>query len=248
MKDKVALITGSAQGIGKAIALEFAMEGAKVIVTDIDEKGLEKTAKEIAKKGGEAVSIVMDVSKPDSVKKATTEAKNQLGSIDILINNAGITTNVDTVINMSEERWNREISINLSGAFYCTKQVLPDMVEKKWGRIINISSAAGSMGGFGQCSYSASKAGLLGLTKVITLEHARDNITANALVLGLIRTDAYKAVRDDLRERIEKRIPIQRPGEPIEVANVVAFLASDMSSYINGAEIYVTSGIELFNF
>jgi 3-oxoacyl-[acyl-carrier protein] reductase len=122
------------------------------------------------------------------------------------------------------------------------------MVERKWGRIVNISSGAGTMGGFGQCSYSASKAGMIGFTKVVDLEHARDNITSNVLVLGLIGTDAYTAIREDIRKRIEKRIPVGRAGDPEEVAEVVAFLASERASYVNGAEINVSAGIELFTF
>jgi 3-oxoacyl-[acyl-carrier protein] reductase len=198
--------------------------------------------------GRKSIDLALDVSDIFSVRKSFEEAKKKLGAIDILVNNAGITTNVATVIKMSEENWNRELSINLSGAFYCSKQVLPDMAERKWGRIINISSGAGTRGGFGQCSYSAAKAGLLGFTKVVALEHARDKITSNALVLGLIRTDAYEAIREDMRIRIEKTIPIRRPGEPNEVAEVVAFLASERASYINGADIHVTAGQEMFTF
>lgn len=248
LQGKIALVTGAARGIGKAIALTLAREGADVAVTDINQEGIKKVAQETLKMGRRSVGILMDVSDVVSVRNGFAEAKRQLGPIDILVNNAGITTNVATVIKMSEENWNKELAINLSGAFYCTKQVLPDMVTRRWGRIINISSLAGIMDGFGQCSYSASKAGLLGFTKVVALEHARDNITSNALVLGLIRTDAYTAIREDMRTRIERRIPLQRPGKVGEVAEVAAFLASDQASYINGAEINVSAGMELFTF
>ena len=248
LEGKTALVTGAARGIGKAIALTLSREGAHVAVTDINREGIQEVAREIAEMGRESAAIMLDVADIASVRKGFAEAKNKLGPIDILVNNAGITTNVDTVIKMPEENWDRELTINLSGVFYCTKQALPDMSARKWGRIINISSGAGTMGGFGQCSYSASKAGMLGFTKVVALEHARDNITSNALVLGLIHTDAYNSIRDDLRARIEKRIPIRRPGKPAEVAEVVAFLASERASYINGAEINVTAGQELFVF
>jgi len=248
LRGKTAFVTGSARGIGKAIALTLARDGADVAVSDINFPGVKEVSEEIIRMGRRSMSLMMDVSDIASVRKAFEEARKKMGEIDILVNNAGITTNVATVIKMSEENWNRELSINLSGAFYCTKQVLADMVARKWGRIINISSGAGTRGGFGQCSYSASKAGLLGFTKVVALEHARDNITSNALVLGLIRTDAYKAIREDMRIRIEKTIPIRRAGDPNEVAEVVAFLASERSSYINGAEINVTAGQELFTF
>ena len=248
LEGKTALVTGAARGIGKAIALTLSREGAHVAVTDINREGIQEVARESAEMGRKSAAIMLDVADIASVRKGFAEAKNQLGPIDILVNNAGITTNVDTVIKMPEENWDRELTINLSGVFYCTKQALPDMSARKWGRIINISSGAGTMGGFGQCSYSASKAGMLGFTKVVALEHARDNITSNALVLGLIHTDAYNSIRDDLRARIEKRIPIRRPGKPAEVAEVVAFLASERASYINGAEINVTAGQELFVF
>lgn len=248
LREKIALITGAARGIGKAIALTLSRQGAHVAVTDINQEGIQEVAREIAEMGRKSAAIMLDVADIASVRKGFAAAKNKLGPIDILVNNAGITTNVGTVIKMPEENWDRELTINLSGVFYCTKQALPDMSARKWGRIINISSGAGTMGGFGQCSYSASKAGILGFTKVVALEHARDNITSNALVLGLIHTDAYDSIRDDLRARIEKRIPMRRPGEPAEVAEVVAFLASEQASYINGAEINVTAGQELFVF
>ena len=248
LSDKHALITGAARGIGRAIAMTMSREGARVTVADIDEAGAKKAAEEIAKAGGNSAAVKMDVSDVESVAEAFARAKEGLSAIDILVNNAGITTNVATVIKMAPENWDREIRINLSGAFYCARQALPDMVEKKWGRIINISSGAGTMGGFGQCSYSSSKAGLLGFTKVVALEHAKDNITSNALVLGLIRTEAYAKIREDLRVRIENRIPARRPGDPAEIGEVAAFLASDGASYINGAEINVTAGQELFTF
>jgi len=200
LKDKTALVTGAARGIGKAIALTLVREGADVAVTDINQAGIREVAQEAAKMGRKSAHVVLDVSDVDSVRNGFAEAKKRLGPIDILVNNAGITTNVATVVRMTEDNWNRELAINLSGVFFCTKQVLPDMVARKWGRIINISSGAGTMGGFGQCSYSASKAGMLGFTKVVALEHAKDNITSNVLVLGLVRTDAYTAIREDMRE------------------------------------------------
>jgi 3-oxoacyl-[acyl-carrier protein] reductase len=248
LEGKTALVTGAARGIGKAIALTLAREGADVAVTDVNREGIREVADEISRTGRNSAAIVLDVSDIASVRNGFAQAAKQLGPIDILVNNAGITTNVGTVIKMPEENWNRELAINLSGVFYCTKQVLPGMAARKWGRIINISSGAGTRGGFGQCSYSASKAGMLGFTKVVALEHARDNITSNALVLGLIRTDAYHGIREDMRARIEKTIPLRRPGEPQEVAEVAAFLASERASYINGAEIAVSAGQELFTF
>ena len=248
LANRHALVTGGARGIGRAISLTMSREGAAVTIADIDESAAKAAAEEIANNGGRVQAFQMDVSDAKRAAEVFVLAKENQGPVDILVNNAGITNNIATVIKMSPENWDREIKINLSGAFYCARQALPDMVRKKWGRIINISSGAGTMGGFGQCSYSSSKAGLLGFTKVVALEHARDNITSNAMVLGLVKTDAYATIREDLRNRIEKLIPVRRPGDPAEIGEVAAFLASDGASYINGAEINVTAGQELFVF
>ena len=149
---------------------------------------------------------------------------------------------------MKREAWDKEIAVNLSGAFYCVKQVFDDMAEKKWGRIINISSVAGVLGGYGQCSYSSSKAGLIGLTKTIALEGARHGITANAITLGVIGTDAFYDLPEEARTRILKRVAVRKEGDPADVASLVAFLCSDEAKYITGANMMLTGGLDLFVF
>ncbi len=246
---RVAAVTGSARGIGKSIARTLAASGANVAILDVNGDGAQACARELK----EECSVItwaasLDISSKEQVVDVFERLTAEIGAVDILVNNAGITTNVNVITEMPMDAWDREISINLSGAFYCAKQVLPSMAERQWGRIVNISSLAGAIGGFGQCSYAAAKAGLLGLTKTIALEHARNNITANAVLPGLVNTEAAAAVPEKLRERITNTAPIRRMAEPEEIANTVSFLASAEASYINGAPIFVTAGAELFTF
>ena len=246
---KVAAVTGSARGIGEAIARGLARSGARVAILDINGEGAERVANELAEASSvQTFASALDVSRKADVVAVFKQLAEKLGSVDILVNNASITTNVNTIEKMPLESWDREISINLSGAFYCVKQVLPSMGEKSWGRVINISSLAGASGGYGQSSYAASKAGLLGLTKTISLEYAKNNITANAVLPGLVNTDAASAIPEKLRQRIINTVPNRRMAEPEEIANVVSFLASEAASYVNGAEIFATAGAELFTF
>lgn len=247
LEGKIALVTGAARGIGRATALALAAEGAQVGVADIQEE-VKAVSEEIEKLGGKSTYTTFDVSDESAVNKGFNLIKKQLGAIDILVNNAGIYTNVKEIRKMPKENWDREIAINLTGAFLCIKAVLDDMIEKKWGRIINISSVAGKLGWYGVCSYAASKAGLLGLTKTVALEHARDGITCNAVLPGLIKTKAYDLFREDVRERIINRIPSKEAGNPEDIAHVVAFLALEKARYINGAEIDVSAGAGLFTF
>ena len=247
--NKIAVVTGSARGIGRAIANSLAKDGANVAILDINGQGAKATAEAVKREFNVRTwSAELNVMEKGSAVKVFQELKQKFGQIDILVNNAGITTNVHTIVDMPMENWDKELSINLSGAFYCIKQVLPAMIEKKWGRIVNISSLAGASGGYGQCSYAASKAGLLGLTKTIALECARYNITANAVLPGLVNTDAAAAIPEPLRQRITNTSPSRRMAEPSEIANVVSFLASQEASYMNGAEVFVTAGAELFTF
>ncbi len=247
--NKVAAVTGSARGIGRAIANALAKDGAHVAILDLNKEGAKAAAEAIKKEFHVRTwSAELNVMEKENVVRVFKDLQENFGEIDILVNNAGITTNVHSIVEMSMENWDREISINLSGAFYCTKQVLPSMIQRKWGRIINISSLAGASGGYGQCSYASSKAGLLGLTKTIALECARYNITANAVLPGLVNTDAAAAIPEPLRQRIVNTSPSRRMAEPSEIANVVSFLASQEASYMNGAEVFVTAGAELFTF
>ncbi len=249
-KEKVCFVSGAAKGRGngRAIALKLAEKGANVTVGDILYEEAQGVADEIRAMGCKSLAVKMDVSNYDEVKAGFDEIKKELGSVDILVNNAAIMTNIATISAMKREAWEKEIAVNLSGAFFCLKQVFDSMAEKKWGRIINISSVAGTMGGFGQCSYSASKAGLIGLTKTIALEGARLGITANAITLGIIGTDAFYDLPEKAREGIIKRVPIRREGSPEDVASMVAFLASDEAKYITGANVMLSGGLDLFVF
>lgn len=205
-------------------------------------------AEEIRAIGSKSLAVKMDLSDYDQVTEGFEKIRKELGAVDILVNNAAIMTNMATISAMKKEAWEKEISVNLSGAFYCVKQVFDDMAEKKWGRIINITSVAGTMGGFGQCSYSSSKAGLIGLTKTIALEGARLGITANAVTLGIIGTDAFNDLPEKVQEKIISRVPMRREGVPDDVASIVAFLASDEAKYITGANVMLTGGLDLFAF
>lgn len=233
--------------MGKVLAHALAKEGAKVAVADIRGE-VEETARELKDGGCPSVAVNMDISDYDAVEKGFVKAVEQLGPVDILINNAAITDNMATVIKMDKNNWDREISVNLSGAFYCVKQVLPSMTERKWGRIIHIISGAGLHGGFGQCSYSASKAGLVGLARSIALETARKGVTSNCVNPGLMPTPAFYGLDENIRERILRTIPSRQPCDPGNVANVVVFLVSDKASYITGATYDVTGGQDLFTY
>ena len=247
LNGKVAFVTGAARGLGKVLAKTLASEGAAVAIADVLDE-VELTASEIEKDRHSAVAIKMDISDYDGVAMGFARARESLGPIDILINNAAITGKFALATKMDKKNWDREISVNLSGAFYCIKQVLDSMIDRKWGRIINIISWAGLMGGFGQCSYSASKAGLIGLTRSIALETARHGVTANCVCPGLMPTPAFFDLDEKVRERIIRRIPSRQLCEPQYVADVVAFLVSDKASYITGAIYDVSGGQDLFTY
>ncbi len=250
LKGKVCFVSGAARGRGngRAIALKLAQEGADVVTGDIRYEEASSVAKEISDLGRRSLALKMDLSDYDEVRGGFDQIKKELGSVDVLVNNAAIMTNQATISAMPKEAWEKEIAVNLSGAFYCVKQVFDDMAERKWGRIINISSVAGTMGGFGQCSYSSSKAGLLGLTKTIALEGARFGITANAVTLGVIGTDAFYDLPEKIRDQIIRRVALRKAGAPEDVACLVAFLATDEAKYITGANVMLTGGLDLFVF
>jgi 3-oxoacyl-[acyl-carrier protein] reductase len=247
LEERVAFVTGAARGLGKVLANALADEGARVAVADVLEE-VELTANELREKGYRSVAIKMDVSDYSVVEKGFAQAVERLGPVDILVNNAAITNNMALALKMDKTNWDREISVNLSGAFYCIKQVLTSMMDRKWGRIINIISGAGLHGGFGQCSYSSSKAGLVGLTRSIALETARHGITSNCVTPGLMPTPAFFGLDEKVRERLIRTIPSRQLCEPEYVANVVVFLASDKASYITGAIYDATGGEELFTY
>lgn len=248
LKGKICFVSGAARGKGngRAIALKLAKEGADVAVADIRYEEAEGVASEITALGRRALAVKMDIGSYDEVEAGFAQIKNELGHVDVLINNAAIMTNMATVSAMKKEAWEKEIAVNLSGAFYCVKQVFDHMKENKWGRIINISSVAGTMGGYGQCSYSSSKAGLIGLAKTIALEGAAFGITANVITLGIIGTDAFYDLPEKVRTQIVKRVPMRKEGAPDDVASLAAFLASEEAKYITGANMMLSGGLDLF--
>lgn len=245
---RVALVTGGARGIGYEIARVLAFDGADVVLFDLL-GGVSDAADAITGEcGRRALGVQGSVTDEKAVMRAIAEAGESLGQVDILVNNAALTTNVDRVVNMPVDRFRHDIEVNLVGAFSCIKHVLPGMLARQWGRIINISSGAAELGSFGQSGYSASKSGMLGLTRSVALECARKQVTCNAVMPGLIDAPAADGIRGDMRERISALIPSRRLGTPQEVAYTVSFLASARASYINGESIFVSSGQELFVF
>lgn len=247
---KVALVTGGSGGLGSVHCLSLAAAGYKVAVAAHNH--LEKAqavVNQITKMGKKAIALKMDVSSPDEVEANVQEVEKSLGPVDVLVNNAadGIVRAV-TISKMKLEDWVNDLNVNLTGPFNTIKRCLPGMMERGWGRIINVSSIAGTMGGAGQCSYAATKAGLLGLTKTIAMEAARKGVTCNAVVLGIVDGGAFHNVAPEFQERIAKSLAMRRAGTPQEISNVVVFLASEESSYITGEAIEVSGGAGLFVF
>lgn len=208
LKDKICFVSGAAKGRGngRLIALKLAEQGAHVAVGDVLIEDAQTVADEVRTMGRKSLAVNMDIGSYEQVEIGFKKIMEEIGPVDILVNNAAIMTNIAPITKMNIEAWEREIAVNLSGVFYCIKQVFNHMMEKKWGRIINITSVAGVMGGYGQCSYSSSKAGLIGLTKTMALEGAQFGITANAITLGVIGTDAYYTLSREIRDRITSRI------------------------------------------
>lgn len=241
LEGKTALITGAARGIGRASAMVLAQEGAALGVADVLPE-VEKTAAEIQKIGQPSAFAVFDISDPAQVQKGVAIIRDTLGDIDILVNNAGIVTNIARLTKMTHEAWQREIAVNLSGAFYMIQEVIGPMIEKQWGRIINISSGAASGGLHKQIGYASSKAGLLGLTMTVTLEHARDGITCNAILPGIIGTGLVGMMPKEILQNAVSTTPARRVGKTEEVGYLIAFLASDKAAFINGAAIPIDGG------
>ena len=243
LKGKTAVVTGSGRGLGKAIAKKLAMMGANIVLNDIPSSAaIDKTAVEFKAEGFNVIVTKGDVRNPDDVEDMVNKAVEAFGKIDILVNNAGITRDT-LMLRMTEKDWDDVLDINLKGAFLCTKAVSKIMMKQKSGKIINISSVAGVMGNPGQANYSASKAGLIGLTKSTAKELASRNITCNAVAPGLIKSNMTDVLPDKVKEAYLKSIPLNRFGTPEDVANVVGFLASEDSDYINGQVIHIDGGL-----
>lgn len=242
LKDKVAIVTGAAQGIGKVIALHLAKAGADVALSDINQDSLNGVAAEIEALGRKAIAVQMDVSDLKACEDLVKKTAEAFGRIDILVNNAGITR--DTVLlRMKEEQWDQVMQVNLKGTFNCTKAVIRTMFKQKSGKIINISSVTGAMGNAGQANYASSKAAVMGFTKSIAREYAHCGITVNAVAPGFIKTAMTDAIPEKDRDAMISLIPAQRLGLPEDVASTVCFLASDTASYITGQVIHVNGGM-----
>lgn len=242
IKGKVAVVTGGSRGIGSAVALKLAAAGADVAINYSGSEDRARLLKEeIEKMGARAIIGKADVSNPEDVKAFFELVMNEFGRIDVLVNNAGITKDA-LIIKMSEEDWDSVINVNLKGVFNCTKAVTRQMMKQRCGKIINISSIVGISGNAGQGNYCASKAGVIGFTKAMARELASRNINVNAVAPGFIATDMTDVLKDDVKESMLRSIPLGKFGEPEDVANLVLFLASDMSNYITGQVMNVDGG------
>ena len=245
LSGKVALITGAARGIGKAIALKYASEGADIAFTDlVINEAAEQTVKEIEAFGVKAKAYASNAASFEETHKVVEEIHKEFGKIDILVNNAGITKD-GLMLRMSEAQWDAVINVNLKSAFNFIHAITPIMARQKGGRIINMSSVVGVSGNAGQCNYSASKAGLIGLAKSIAKEMGSRGIRANAIAPGFIITDMTAALPEPVRKDWESKIPLRRGGTPEDVANVATFLASDLSSYVSGQVIHCCGGMNM---
>ena len=242
LSSRVALVTGASQGIGRACALKLAQEGATLAVAARNQEKLNELVAEIMAAGGQAAAFTLDVADEDQVKPTVKAAVAQFGKIDILVNNAGITRD-QLVMRMKRADWDAVLQTNLTSAYLCIQQVIGSMLKQRWGRIINITSVFGQMGQAGQANYSASKAGLIGLTMAIAREVGSRNITCNAVAPGFIETAMTAVLSEELRRTAVQQIPLGRVGSPDDVASAVAFLASDDASYITGHVLNVNGGM-----
>jgi 3-oxoacyl-[acyl-carrier protein] reductase len=242
LEGKCAVVTGGGRGIGKSICLALARKGADVAAVDILEEELSGTAKELKALGRNAAGLVCDVTRPDQVRSMFGRVVEDLGGVHILVNNAGITRD-NLMIRMSDDDWKKVIDVNLSGVFNCCREASKYFIKERFGRIVNISSVVGLMGNAGQVNYSASKAGIVGLTKSVAKELATRGVTVNAIAPGYIDTEMSRAISDEARSKLTRMIPVARLGTVDDVANVVAFLVSDDAGYITGQVINVDGGM-----
>jgi 3-oxoacyl-[acyl-carrier protein] reductase len=245
LRDKVAIITGAASGIGRATALLFAQEGAKVVVADVNDEGGKETVSLISKQEGEAIFVHTDVTKFDQSEELIKLTVQEFEGLQILVNNAG-TTRDGLIITMSEGDWDFVLDTNLKSTFNCSRAAVRHMLRRRYGRIINVTSIAGQMGNAGQTNYSASKAGLIGFTKALAREVASRNITVNAVAPGFIDTQLTGALPENIQKGLKDLIPLGRVGEPEEIAKAIAYLASDDAAYVTGHVLTVDGGMAMF--
>ncbi len=247
LKDKVAIVTGSGRGIGEGIVLRFAEEGAKIVVNDVNEADAKSTMGNIKAKGGKAIAVVGSVSSREDVQKMFDAAVKEFGTVDIVVNNAGITRDV-MMHKMTDDHWNQVIAVNLTGVYYCMQCAGNIMREKGYGKIINISSTS-ALGNVGQLNYSASKAGVIGMTKTAAKELGPKGVNVNAIAPGMIWTDMMKSMKPEVISQMDAMlpfiVPLNRKGSPQDIANLALFLASDESSFITGQVIFCDGGMKI---
>ncbi len=241
-ESRTAYVTGAGRGIGRAVALSLAQAGARVVAASNEPENNERVAAEIREAGGQAYPLFVDMASPESIREAFRKAAEEFGPAQILVNNAGITRDA-LAVRMKKEDWDLVMKVNLEGAFIAIQQVLPDMMRRRWGRIINIASVVGLMGNAGQANYVASKAGLIGLTKALAQEVAGRNITVNAVAPGFIETDMTARLPEEVKQRMLNMIALKRFGRPEDVAAAVRFLASEEAGYITGHVLNVNGGM-----
>ena len=242
VKGKRVIVTGAAQGIGRAIAALLAEQGAALLLCDVNREKTEETAREIGAGGAICLACMADVTRPADADALVQDAVQRLGAVDVLVNNAGITRD-NVLLRMKEDQWDQVMAVNLKGTFNCTRAAIRAMLRQKRGTVINIASITGLMGNAGQANYSASKAGVIGFTKAVAREYADRGITVNAVAPGFIQTAMTDAIPEKEREALINQIPLKRLGTPLDVARVVCFLASDEAAYITGQVIGVNGGL-----
>jgi len=240
-KDRVAIVTGSAQGLGRAMVERLASDGVKVVITDVNEEKINLAVNELTAKGYEVFGAKCDVTNRDEIRALGEKVIEKYGKLDIIVNNAGITKD-SSFKKMTDAQWDAVMTVDLKSVFLVSQELVKYLEANGYGRIINISSLAGMMGNFGQANYSAAKAGVVGLTKTLSIELGKKNITVNAIAPGFINTEMTKVIPEDRKKVMIAEIPVGRPGEPEEIAAVVAFLASDEAGFVSGTVINVNGG------
>jgi len=242
LEGRVAIVTGAAQGIGRAIAETLARHGADIVVADLDPGRSQETVAAITQSGRKALNVKVNVADWNDAKAMVDQVLEEWGKVDILVNNAGITRD-GLLVRMKEEDWNLVLQVNLNGTFHCTKAVLQPMTKQRYGRIVNIASIVGAMGNAGQANYAASKAAVIGLTKTVAREYASRNVTVNAVAPGFIDTAMTQGLPAEVKETLQKQIPLGRLGQPADVAEATCFLVSDAAGYITGQVLHVNGGM-----